>query len=523
MPDFFQLPYIPLFLAGLVFLLAGNIAFFKKKEAIALVLLTGCALLVRAFMALQDPFLHTWDEQFHVLVARNMMDAPFKPMLVKYPITLYDPHQWTFSHVWLHKQPLFLWQMALSMKLLGPTIFAARLPSAIMGALMCPMLYSITKRAVNDRWTGWIAAVVFCFCGFHLEQISGLEGSDHNDVAFGFYVLASVWAYARYTEKRDMKHAVLVGALAGAAVLIKWLTGLVIFAGWGANMLLKVQDARKPGELKRMAVAALAAFITFLPWQVYIFQRFPREAGIEMELNNRHLKEAVEGHEGTIFYYIDKFPRYFGEVGWPLVIAGFAVLLLYVKRKNTGNREVGMATLTTFSAIFIFFSYVVPAKMPGFFFVAAPLAVMFASVACLELRRQVEQAGKNKIAAILMPVLVVAITISILNPDDIKFRHNPTDGERVQRTANARLYQRLSKLIPENVKIVMNTNSLDEIECMFFNNDKRVFSGVPDQKYIDSFNTHHVPFAAFASRPGYELPDYVTKSPQVIIISDVPR
>jgi len=39
------------------------------------------ALGVRIFAAMLDPFLNTWDEQFHALVAKNMMANPFKPML----------------------------------------------------------------------------------------------------------------------------------------------------------------------------------------------------------------------------------------------------------------------------------------------------------------------------------------------------------------------------------------------------------------------------------------------------------
>ncbi|MBP7399885.1 MAG: hypothetical protein KA954_09890, partial [Chitinophagales bacterium] len=65
------------------------------------------------------PYLHDWDERFHALVAKNMMTHPFTPMLRANPVLPYDETSWTDGHIWLHKQPLFLWQMALSMKIFG--------------------------------------------------------------------------------------------------------------------------------------------------------------------------------------------------------------------------------------------------------------------------------------------------------------------------------------------------------------------------------------------------------------------
>src|SRR4051812_1318969 len=92
-------------------------------------LLTVLGLALRCYMAGLDPFLHEWDECFHALVARNMMDHPLVPMLRKGQLLPYDYQQWVGNTVWLHKQPLFLWQMALSMKLFGVSEFALRLPS----------------------------------------------------------------------------------------------------------------------------------------------------------------------------------------------------------------------------------------------------------------------------------------------------------------------------------------------------------------------------------------------------------
>ena len=51
------------------------------------------------------------DESFHAVVARNLLKAPFKPMLYADPVLAYDYQDWKANHVWLHKPIWPLWQM----------------------------------------------------------------------------------------------------------------------------------------------------------------------------------------------------------------------------------------------------------------------------------------------------------------------------------------------------------------------------------------------------------------------------
>src|SRR5215203_5533899 len=108
----------------------------KYQSEIFLAFLVLLGFFLRFYISWKEPFLHDWDERFHALVARNLMDHPFKPMLRKNPIDNYDPNSWCCNHIWLHKQPLFMWQMALSMKIFGTSVLSMRLPSIIMGSLM---------------------------------------------------------------------------------------------------------------------------------------------------------------------------------------------------------------------------------------------------------------------------------------------------------------------------------------------------------------------------------------------------
>lgn len=104
----------------------------NNTSAILLLMLTGFAL--RLFAAHLDPFLNIYDERYHALVARNMMDNPLKPYL-RLPIVEYDYKYWGGNYIWVHKQPLFLWQMVLSMKIFGVSEYAVRYPDVLMGLL----------------------------------------------------------------------------------------------------------------------------------------------------------------------------------------------------------------------------------------------------------------------------------------------------------------------------------------------------------------------------------------------------
>lgn len=515
---FFELPYNWYFFGCVFFLLLGQFYFSRQKEKIAVSALFVCAFLVRLFMSLQDPFLHDWDERFHALVARNMIADPFTPMLIKYPITGHLSMDWGSSHIWLHKQPLALWQMALSMKLFGVSLWACRLPSVIMGAIMAPMLYRITLILTNKKITAWIAAVIFSFSSFQLEQISGAMGMDHNDVAFGFYVLSSIWAYSEYEKSNSRIYVFLIGLFAGFAVLTKWLVGLLVYSGWAVKAIAEKDSAKRKREIANIAVSSLSAILIFLPWQLYINSRFPIEARIEQNLNLRHLTEVIEGHSGTNLFYLDHFPNYFGEIGWLFVPAGFALMLFYIKTNRLNSKGLGVLLVSCFVVTFFFFSYIATTKVIGYFFVVAPIGIIFLSLAIVETKRQLVAVMPLKALNTFSLLLLIAVIISILNPEKLQRVHSPDNTDRINRSENALLYKDLKNYIPPNVKIVLNTNEYENFQAMFYDNTLSAYSGIVDDKIIDSLNANNIPYSAFESHENYQLPEKVTNSPSVFII-----
>ena len=123
----------------------------KKKNyklSIALIVLAG--FILRMYCAC-DFFLHEWDERFHALVAKNLIDFPFKPMLYIDPLLEYDYRNWAGNHVWVHKQPFPLYSMAMSMWLFGKNVIALRLPSILICTSSIYSTYKIGELLYTKR------------------------------------------------------------------------------------------------------------------------------------------------------------------------------------------------------------------------------------------------------------------------------------------------------------------------------------------------------------------------------------
>ena len=172
-----------------------------QKYKIGLILLVISAIILRFSFIQFDSFLHIWDERFHALVARNLIDNPLKPTLYQNPLLPYNPDIWITNHIWLHKPPLFLWQIALSIKLFGINEFAIRFPSALMSILMLFFLWQIGKIALNKH-IAFYALLLYIPSSYFLELTTGFFPTDHNDIAFIFYVTASIWGWVRYNQNK---------------------------------------------------------------------------------------------------------------------------------------------------------------------------------------------------------------------------------------------------------------------------------------------------------------------------------
>ncbi len=282
----------------------------KDSHGLSLTLLIFSGLLLRLFTS-TDAFPHEWDERYHFLVAKSLGNDFLHPRL--YPTILLENNykNWCANFTWLHKPPFTLWCMALSFKLFGINEFAGRIPSLLISTSCIYLTYSIALKLLKDPKIALLAAFFHSINGLVIEMASGRAASEHIDTMFFFILEFSVWVSLVYAEKKKIYLIIVIGILAGLAVLTKWYVGLFIIALFWIINIDKISFWRI--NFLSLLILIISCCV-FYPWQYYILANFPNEAIFEKEYNIRHIFEVIEGHAESWWYHIDKARIFFNEL-----------------------------------------------------------------------------------------------------------------------------------------------------------------------------------------------------------------
>ncbi len=435
-------------LAG-VLLLASLLFKYREKHRPALYLLFGAALALAVHSIFRDAYLHPWDERFHALVALNAMSEPFHPKLFPLDVIHWWPYEeWYAAYTWLHKQPLFTWQMALFMKVFGTSLAGMRSASVAMYLLLGMAVYQSVKMYF-PKVAYWSALLVFCQ-PFLLFLVNGRQGIDHNDMAFIAWVALSFWGFVGYIKSGAWKYLVLLGAACGAAMLTKWLAGSLSLFILGLHLLLQRDFSRR--SWLGLLLAGSVALILFLPWQFYAYQQWPTLYQKELDYNALHIFEAVEDHRGDWNFHLQQWYKFF-----PLISLLF---LLAVVRLITGRFR-AMPALTTsllaIIAVMIFYG-LAQTKMEAFtFLLLAPVSFM----AAYALQGLFNWQGRRY----LLPLIIVVVASSRLGN---RYFSTSENREFVKESESLKKFAlTLAPQLPENA-VLFNTPRMQFVDFMFF-------------------------------------------------------
>ncbi|MCU0433015.1 MAG: glycosyltransferase family 39 protein [Bacteroidia bacterium] len=431
---------------------AGYIAsvflFIRSKTLLAVALLVLCGAALSVYVS-SDKYLHEWDERFHALVARNMMDDPLTPKLYSTHVLPYDHTDWTSNQVWLHKQPLPLWLMAGSMYITGINEWGVRLPSIIATSLLVLLTFFIGRRLMNER-IGFIAALLCSFNGLIIETSGGRAATDHYDVLYLFFITLGVWMALRFVDTKKTVFNLLTAVAVSAAILTRWLPALIVLPLW----LVAVVDSAKFSRREiifQFLLLCTAVAVLVLPWQIYSAIHFPDEWKWEQSYNLRHFTEALEGHSGPWYFHFEKMSIAFGD--YFLAVLGWFTWRTF-RQRNTP----GLLLLIWLWVPLLFFT-LAATKMTGYTLFTAPAAFIMIGAFCnllWELR-------ENKFWKIASPLLFAAFLFFNLrySNERIKF----FDGNN----RNPRWVQQLRQINsthPSPKTIFFNVNR--PVETMFY-------------------------------------------------------
>lgn len=480
--------------AGLIFILALLFAF-RQQFRKAIVFLFFSGLLFRLAAVLMDPFVYDWDEQFHALVARNLTEHPFRPMLYADPALPYDPNFWAGNHIWLHKQPFFLWLIAGSLKLFGFTPFAVKLPSLLLSSLMIPALYRIGKLLIGDL-AGFYAAALLAIGQLFMELPTGRLHTDHNDVVFAALILFSVWAFVEYLVNKKQKWSMLVGVFAGCAVLTKWLPGMFVLGIWLMYILFNRKHRQEKKAWRDILRASLTMIGVALPWQIYILFAFPAESSYEYHYTALHFTIPMEGHAGTRWYHFEQLGEQLGYgLAWFSAAGLFS--LLFIRNQRIVLISIVFACIGWFS-----FYTLAATKMPLFCFPVYPLLMLGCGFILQQLSTWLIQWRKGT-SFILFPTLLIGAWF-VLDLSKTERLHTLRDGSetfRAMRMHDHEAALRIHQNLGEGRWLVFGVPH--PIPFMFYTG-YTAYAEIPEQNKIDEL-----------TRKGWKIAVCVSDKPEL--------
>ncbi|NCD32276.1 MAG: phospholipid carrier-dependent glycosyltransferase [Spartobacteria bacterium] len=498
--------------AALMILMSGW-SYMRQRDGLALLFLTLGGLLLRVAVISFDPFINEWDERFHALVAKNMLEHPFVPMLIKNPVLAFDYTDWTSNHVWLHNPPLFLWIIALSYKVFGINEMALRIPSLLMSSLLIPIIYRMGLICAN-RAVAYAAAFLYSVSLYSLLLLTGFINLDHNDIAFVFFVTLSIWCFFEYWTSKKWVWLIPLGVTAGAAALTKWLTGFLIFGGWGIAVLCDAQERTKPSAYLKIVLSFFFGLFVFLPWQIYAMKTYPAEYAFVREYYTMHVQHALDGHTGTIWFHFDMFKEQYGRVAYYLIIP--ALILFLIKLRNRGLAVAGGFCI---GVVYVFFSFFVKTKMSGFCYIVCSLMYLALGYLLTSGLQLIKKRCSPSTAMVL-----ILLMMSLVGWKSVHLRHfaryhadgNSENSYRINKEHNLEVYALLKDSLPSDT-VLFNCGGYNHIDAMFYT-DFTAYSFVPSVEQMMELKQKGITCAAFDHPP---LPPAILSDNQVIKINEL--
>jgi 4-amino-4-deoxy-L-arabinose transferase-like glycosyltransferase len=498
------------FIIGITFLLLSICFFAFKKERYAIFFLISASAFLFLYAADLFQYLNVWDERFHALVAKNLMHHPLMPTLYDDPVVNIPYNGWDRYHIWLHKQPLFLWQIALSYKIFGVNEFALRIPSAM---ICCFLVFAGYRSGMilGNKDTGYYTGFLICSSFYLMGLISGFKELDHNDVAFLVYISLSLWAWLEYISSKNKWWLLAIGCFSGFAILCKWLVGLLVYFTWGIYSI--TENKLKIKQYWDLLLSLIITIIISLPWQLLIFHWYPAEAKLESAYTVNHLFTGIEGHDGPFVYHFNMINEIYGS--WVLFLIVPALFIFY---KNSIHKRVSLILIMTILFVYLFFS-ISKTKMPSFTTVA--MLPMFIALAFL-MDFLVRFFYKLKMSILIKrSILILSLMILIVYRLNLyEYYKNGTYSN--EQTGcyqvlidNKKVFQSLQ--LPANA-VLFNVKGRHYIEAMFYTG-LPAYNFIPtEEQYLDLKNKHRA-IALFRPIDGM-LPDYLKRDSTVLIFDN---
>jgi 4-amino-4-deoxy-L-arabinose transferase-like glycosyltransferase len=247
------------------------------------------------FWHLGERPLQCWDE------ARLAVNAAEMLRTHRFMVTFYQGQ----PDLWNTKPPLLIWLQALSLHLLGYSVWAFRLPTALAALGLTALVASFAKRWLGGPLAGFLSGLAllssYGFVRYHVARTGDYEA------LLLVFTTAQVLAAFAWLQTRQARYLLLLGAAVGLAVLTKSVAGLFLVPG----IVLEItRRGRLLSLFRQPATWAAVALAVGPPAFWYGFREYIQsgywQSVWQNELGGR-MASALEQNVGPWYFYLARF------------------------------------------------------------------------------------------------------------------------------------------------------------------------------------------------------------------------
>ena len=249
--------------------------------------------------------------------------------------------------------PLYDAATAVSFQAFGPSLFSARLVSAVFSVFSLWAVFEFAYSMYGGK-TALLAAVLLGIMPgyFWLSRLALLE------TMLLFFVTVALLLFFRWIQNRQDKYMVLAGLAVGLGFLTKYqavVAGVIMILS-----LLFLARGQFKRAFSRFSLAVAAAVLVVVPWIIIAYQVYASKIFSQwlyaLQVGNPEKSVYSSRYPSPIFYLIEVVWPYnnFHPISIFLYVVGLAGLGLLVWRHSKSDKFV----LIWFASIFIFFTLI---------------------------------------------------------------------------------------------------------------------------------------------------------------------
>ncbi len=242
------------------------------------------------------------------------------------------------------KPPLPTWMTALSMMALGmESLFALRLPAALMGMLVVLMTYIFSLKITGHKIFAFVAALIAA-TSFHII-LSGRDGQ-WDIFTHGFMLVCIFFLYKLFTkDPHQYRNAIIAGIFFGFSFLSK---GPISLYALLLPFLIAYSATFKFKEMRSLwlplVVFVVVAIPTSILWNVFVYTH---DTTAVAEINSKETGRWLNYNVRPFYYYWS----FVVQSGLWTIPAFTALLYPYLKNKVFDKKAYTFTLIWTLAAV----------------------------------------------------------------------------------------------------------------------------------------------------------------------------